>query len=141
MVGDFFGRIPGPAFVERQKVVKGQADLQQPFIAFDLGPVVGKQHGAGIDEVGGDVFHGPALPQGFPHQTIFHVRQVAQAAVDELGRGRRGGFGKIPLFEKNHPQPSTGSLVSKGRPGNAAADDNDVEYAFRSEMVDIPFHF
>ena len=58
--------------------------------------------GRGWTKFGASIFQDAAFPQGFAHQAVFQVGEVAQAPVDELGGGRRGGLGKIALFKERH---------------------------------------
>src|SRR6185437_10711272 len=60
--------------------------------------------------------------------------ELAQAAMDQLGRGRRGGGSIIALLGEHHLQPAAGGVASHGRAVNAAADDENVE-ALRDQLA------
>src|SRR5262249_16241954 len=57
--------------------------------------------------------------------------EIAQPAVDELGRGRRGAGSEIVLLDQKHAQPPAGGVA--GDPGavDAAADDREIERVHR----------
>src|SRR5258705_421487 len=56
----------------------------------------------------------------------FEVLQVAKAAVDELGRGRRGRRGEIVLLDQQHFQAPAGGIARDTRAVDAAADDQEI---------------
>ena len=53
--------------------------------------------------------------------------EIAQAAVDQLGRGRGGAGGKIVLLDQQHAQAAAGGVAGNPRSVDAAADDGEVE--------------
>ena len=75
-----------------------------------------------------------ALAQRLAHQAELVVLEVAQAAVDQLGRGRGGGAGEVALLAAARP--------ARGRPRrgrcravDAAADDQQVVAAPAAQLA------
>ena len=79
----------------------------------------------------GDVRRHPqqhlALGQRRAHQPELAVLEVAQAAMDQLGRGRGGGAGEVALFDEQHGEAAPGGVAGNAAPVDAAADDGKVE--------------
>ncbi len=50
------------------------------------------------------------------------VLEIAQAAVDELGRGRRGAGGEVVLLDQQHAQAAAGGVARDAGAVDAAAD-------------------
>ena len=105
-------------------VVDRQAEAEQPG-----GPEAGvvRQHEA---QRPGDVRRARkqhlALDQRLADQPELVVFEVAQAAVDELGRARRGGAGEIALLEEHDLQAAAGGVARDAAAVDAAADDREV---------------
>ena len=67
------------------------------------------------------------LAQRLPHQPEVEHLQVAQAAVDQLGRARRRAAGPVAGLDQRDAEPAGRGV--EGRPGadDPAADDEDVD--------------
>ena len=68
-----------------------------------------------------------ALGQRLAHQAEGAVLEIAQAAVDQLGGGRRGAGGEIVLLDEQHAQAAAGGVAGDAGAVDAAADDGEVE--------------
>ena len=67
-----------------------------------------------------------ALDQRLAHQAEPAVLEIAQAAVDQLGGGRRGAGGEIVLLDQQHAQPAAGGVARDAGAVDAAADDGEI---------------
>ena len=71
--------------------------------------------------------HQLAFPQRLADQPELEHLQVAQAAVEQLGRPGRGAGGQVSRLDQGHGQPA-GDRVERGAGADdAAADDHHVE--------------
>ena len=77
-----------------------------------------------------------ALGQRLAHQAELVVLEIAQAAMDQLGRGRGRAAGKIALLAQEHRQAAAGGIAGDAAAVDAAADDGDV--VDRCEHADFP---
>ncbi|MNT71274.1 hypothetical protein D3C72_2097420 [compost metagenome] len=68
-----------------------------------------------------------ALHQRFAHQTEFVMLEIAQAAVDKLGRAGRRAGGKVVHFSKGDGVSPTDRITRDAASVDAAADNEDVE--------------
>ena len=68
-----------------------------------------------------------ALVERLAHQAERAVLEIAQAAVDQLGRGRRGAGGEVVLLDQQHAQAAAGGVARDPGAVDAAADDGEVE--------------
>ncbi len=84
-----------------QQVVGNQAHLQSQ-AAVGVALVDRQDVGEGVNQVRGDLQQHLPLLQGFPHQTNLARLEVAQAAVDHLGRLAAGACGEVPLLQEGH---------------------------------------
>ena len=77
----------------------------------------------------GDVRHGAqqhlALAQRLAHQTEFQELEIAQPAVEQLGRGAAGGACKVALFRKADGQTAARGIA--GQPGAVDPPTNDEQ--------------
>ena len=64
-----------------------------------------------------------ALVQRFADQPELVLLEIAQAAVDQLRRGRAGMAGEIVLLDQQHVEPAPGGVAGDRRAVDAAADD------------------
>ena len=118
---------------DRQEVVKGKAGMQQQGRA--LLPAIDRQEEAErLDEMRRGLEQPRALDQGLAHERKLELLEIAQAAMDQLGRGRRGGASIVALLGEHHLQPAAGGVAGHGRAVNAAADDENVE-ALRDQLA------
>src|SRR5580704_14303757 len=67
------------------------------------------------------------LDQRFAHQTEFVIFEIAQPAVNQLARTRRGSFGEITLFAKQNLETAASGVARDTGSIDAAADDGDVD--------------
>ncbi len=77
--------------------------------------------------------------QRLAHEAELIMFEVAQPAVDQLGRFRRGAFGKVVCFEQQHARPAPGGIARDAGAVNAAADDDDIIglHAFRASVQSL----
>ena len=82
-----------------------------------------------------------ALDQRLAHQVEFVVLEIAQAAVDQLGRGRRRVRRQVVLFAQDDRQPASGRIARDPRAIDAASHDQDIAIErvlrFRHEFPEI----
>ena len=79
--------------------------------------------------------HYLALRQRFAHKAKPPVLEVAQPAVNELGRRGRGTGRKIVLLDEEDGEPTAGCIAGDGRPVDAAADHGEVEIGYRHYVI------
>ena len=130
-------RLEAPAWrqpiADRQEVVKGKTGMEQQGRA--LLPAIDRQQEAErLDEMRRGLDQPSALDQGLAHERKLELLEIAQAAMDQLGRGRRGGASIVALLGEHHLQPAAGGVASNGSAMNAAADDENVE-ALRDQLA------
>jgi hypothetical protein len=68
-----------------------------------------------------------ALVQRLAHQAQLAVLKIANAAVHELGRAARGGFGKVGRLDERRLITPSDRIERGSEPRRAAADDEHVE--------------
>ena len=68
-----------------------------------------------------------ALGQGFVHEPDLALLQVAQAAVGQLRGLRRRARREVVALDERGAQAAGGGVEGRAHPGDAAADDEDVE--------------
>ena len=68
-----------------------------------------------------------ALDQGFAHELELKLLEIAQPAMDQLGRGRGGGRRVVALLGEHDFQPAARGVAGDGRAMDAAADDEKIE--------------
>ena len=76
------------------------------------------------------------LDQRLANQSEFVMLQIAQAAMNELGRGRGCSGGKIALFGKKHAQPAPGRDKVLELPGGLRLARRDGVYALSRIRVE-----
>ena len=81
----------------------------------------------------GDAEQRLALGERLAHETQRAVLEVAQAAVNQLAGGRRGGAGEIAFLDEQDPEPAPGRIARDPGAVDAAADDEEV-------VVRVPPH-
>jgi len=67
-----------------------------------------------------------ALGQRLAHQRELVMLEVAQAAVQQLGRRRRGVRGEVVALDQHHAPAAPGEVARDAAAVDAAADDEDV---------------
>ncbi len=72
-----------------------------------------------------------ALAQRLAHQAELAVFEIAQAAMDELARGRGRGAGEIALLAQRHAEPA---------PRGVARDPRAVDAAPHHQQIDLGGH-
>jgi hypothetical protein len=70
-----------------------------------------------------------ALDQAFADEPELEILEIAQAAVEQLGRGRGGRRGEVVHLGQRDGQPAPGSVARDAAAVDAAADDEDVDDA------------
>jgi hypothetical protein len=84
--------------------------------------------------VRGDAQQHLALRERLGDEAELVVLEVAQAAVDELGRPRRGGAGEVGLLREQHRQPAARGIARNAGAVDAAADDEEIEFLQREGL-------
>jgi len=79
--------------------------------------------------------HHLALRQRLAHKAKPPVLEVAQPAMNELGRRGRSTGRKIVLLEEEDGKPTAGCIAGDGRPVDAAADHGQVEIGYRHCVI------
>lgn len=105
-------------------IVEEQAQPHHPGGARRLG--LRKDEGQRPDDVRRHVQQPLALDQRLSHQPELTIFQIAQAAMDQLGRGRGGVARQIVLLDQQHRQAAPGGVARDPRAVDAAADDQQV---------------
>ena len=72
------------------------------------------------------------LSGGFADAREVEVLEIADAAVNDLERVRRGLAPEIPAVEQGHRESALGRVPGGGRTADAAAHDDEVELARRA---------
>ena len=67
-----------------------------------------------------------AFLKGLTPQTELVMFQISQAAMNEFGRRRRGGRGKVALFDQKNRKSATGGITCNTCTIDAAAYDQKV---------------
>ena len=98
------------------------AELQQRRARVD-----GQHHPAPLGQVRREPEDHLALERALAHQPHVAQRQVAQAAVDQLGGAARGAGREVLGLEQDDRQPAQRRLAREPRAGDPAADDREVE--------------
>ncbi len=68
-----------------------------------------------------------ALGQRLAHQPEGALREIAQPAMDQLGRGRRGAGGEIVLLDQQDLEAASGGIARNADAVDAAPDDGEIE--------------
>ena len=68
------------------------------------------------------------LHQAFVHQAKGEMLEIAQSAVDQLGRGRGGRRRQVALLDQQHRKPAAGGVTRDAAAMDAAADYRDVVF-------------
>ena len=86
------------------------------------------------DDVGRRLEQALALEQGLAYEAKLVILEIAQAAMDQLGAGRRRIAGEVALLAKNHRKATADRIPGDTRAVDAAADDEKIGYC-RHERV------
>ena len=90
-------------------------------------PKIGMRNGRRLDQVGGVAAQALALVERFVDEPDLALLEVAQAAVDQLGRLRRRARGEVVALDERGAQPTGGGVEGAPDAGDAAADHEHVE--------------
>ena len=115
---------PAGQVVEPQggRVDAGHAPVDHPVLAEQR-----DQEGERGDQVGGVVEQPLALGQVLVDQAVLVLLEVAEPAVDQLGRLGRGARGEVVLLDQGGPEAPAGGIERHAGAGDPAADDQHVE--------------
>ena len=116
-------RAPQP--VDRHHVVHVQPEAEQAVGA--RAAEGGHDHRQRPHQVRGERGVDLALEQRLAHEPEVEVLEVAQAAVDELARARRGAGGVVGLLHQRDRVAARGGVERDAGAGDAAADHEHVE--------------
>jgi len=119
------GLAAGQLFARRQMVVKRQSQPDQP--SRPHAALMGQDEANRPDDMGGRLEQAFALHQRFAHQPKFEMFEIAQAAMDQLGRSRGGCARQIALLDHQNRQTTAGGIPRDPAAIDAAADDDQVE--------------
>ncbi len=89
-------------------------------------PVVRQHKPQRPDDVRGDAPQDFALHQRFAHQAEFMVFEVAQPAMDQLGRCAGGTGAQIGPIAQEHAPATPGGVAGDAATVDASADDGEV---------------
>ena len=106
-----------------QGVVHLQADAVKRLFPPRIG---GHDKGQRLGQVRGVAQQGAALMQGFAHQIKLALGQIPHAAVHQLGRPRRGAFGKVIGFHQDHAVTARGRVQGQTQARGATAHNGQV---------------
>ena len=85
-----------------------------------------------------DMGHGAqqrlAFVQRLADQPEFEIFEIAQPAMKQLGRGRRGSLRQIALLGQHHRQPAPGGVAGNAAPVHPAADDEQIDRRGRCRL-------
>ena len=124
MMGEIDGAAARQPLARAQQIVKQKPEAQQHRRApagHDR-----QQDARRPDDMRGDAQQRLALVERLAHQAEGAVLQIAQAAMNELGGGRRGAGTEVVHLDQQHPHAAAGGVA--GEPGSvdAAADNGEV---------------
>jgi len=77
--------------------------------------------------VRGNIEHGFAFMQAFAHQRELIGFQIAQAAMNEFGGGRRGGTGIILRFSQHDAETPADSIAGNSSAIDATTDNKNID--------------
>ena len=110
---------------QRQQVVNGQAKLEGP-AAGEIAFVDRQQEAERINQPWPFVQKLLALLNRSAGQSQAAFFEVAQSAMNQLGRAAGGAPGKVALLNQQGAQPKAAGFAQDAGAGNAAADDEDI---------------
>jgi len=110
---------------EREPVVHPHAGVDDPELLARLF-VHGEQEAERVHQVGRDVEQDAALAHGLEDQAELVVFEVAQAAVDQLGRARAGAEREVAHLNQRDGQAAARRIAGDASAGDAAADDKQI---------------
>ncbi len=118
-----------------EMVVEEQAGANHPGRAH--GRIVRHDEAQRPDDVGRAAHQHFALLQGLAHQGVLVVLQVAQAAVNQLGGGRRSVRCQVVLLAKRDAPAAARQVAGDAGAVDAAADHEDVAVEFAQKRAGI----
>ena len=120
-------RVPGKRLPAAQVIVQKQAQRAASRPA--ASPAVRQHETHGPHDVRSDAPEHLALDRGFAHQAEIEMLQIAQAAVDQLGRARGGAAGEIGHLAQEHRKAASCGIARNAATVDAAADDRQIVHA------------
>ncbi len=113
---------------ERQQIIKRQPGGEFP--ARHARPAIDRpEERQGPHEVGRHPEQMSPFGTRLEDQVQISLLQVAQAAVHQSRRSAGGPAGEVVFVDERHRQPAQRGVAGDPRPGDPAADDQDVEFA------------
>jgi hypothetical protein len=88
---------------------------------------MGEHETQGSDDVRGGVEEYFPLDQRFMDETEVVLLEIAQTAVDKLGRGGGRGGGEIAFLAEKNRKAAAGGIASNAATVDATADDGKIE--------------
>ena len=88
-----------------------------------------------MDQVGRRPQQHLALGQRLADQPQRAMLEIAQPAMDQLGRGRRGARAEVVLLQQQHAQAAAGGVARDAGAVDAAADDGEVVVGHEGLMI------
>src|SRR5712671_1641188 len=79
--------------------------------------------------------HHLTLGEGFAHQPKPIVLQIPQAAVDELGRGRRRAGREVVLLNEQHAEPAASRVAGDAHAVDTTADDSEIKIGHAADSL------
>src|SRR3954468_10267258 len=89
--------------------------------------MVGQDETQGTDDMRRDLPEDLALDQRLADQPELVIFQIAQPAMNQLGRPRRGAAGQVIHFAKENRVTAAGRIAGDAAAIDAAANDSEVE--------------
>ena len=87
----------------------------------------GHREGLQVDQVARDADERRAFRERLPDQAEAELLQVAQAAMDELGRAAAGAHGQVVTLDERGAQTARCRVQQRADAGDAAAHDEHIE--------------
>src|SRR5262249_8250402 len=86
-----------------------------------------REEGQRPDEMGREALERFLLPQGLPYEGEVPELEIAQPAVDQLGRARGGAGGEVALLEERDGRAAERQVARDAGPSHASTNDDGVE--------------
>ncbi|OIQ76294.1 hypothetical protein GALL_420270 [mine drainage metagenome] len=118
----------------RQRVVQRQPGRDQPARPSAM-RLMGQHEALRLHQMRRGAQQALALGQRRAHQRELEMLEIAQAAVNQFGRRRRGVRAEVVALAQQHAQAASGEVAGDAGAVDAAADDGGVECRVRGELV------
>ena len=89
--------------------------------------------------MGREVLEVDPLERRFAYLVEAQLLQQAEAAVQQLRRGGRGGSAEVAPVDQRDREPTAGGVERDAGSADPGADDDDVELGF-TQLLDVALH-